>query len=85
MKEWMLTEEEEEMAVGGLSSCIGKASEESVKIHKLASKLIEKAQSRKIVEWLDGDCPHNVDPAKYSTSRIDCPECMQQFCKEVES
>ena len=45
-----------------------------------------KETARKIVEWLQEECPeynHHTHFGHYN-QRKNCVECMQQFCKKVE-
>lgn len=77
MKDWMLTDGEIEQIL-----------EEAQRKYKIGDprdtdiKALCKAQARKMREWLTGLCTehHQVDP----WDRYDCPECMEQFRKEVE-
>ena len=46
---------------------------------------VAKAQLKNVVEWLEGDCPHDVTPQiPYARAkRKDCVECWQALKKEA--
>lgn len=68
---------------------VSSVEEQTERLKRFASKL-NKAQLKKVVEYLGADCIEHPllstlpNVLSYAFSRIECPKCWQALLKEVE-